>query len=222
MSESADALIEEILSDARKQAERTKRKARRKAEKITSNAEEKADTERERILQDARQKADAEQGRIEALIPQQEKFIRSQAVENLLNHARQKGVEKVRELTKSDEYPDILCGLAVEAINQMSGDAFNLFLTETDGEKEGEGFAERVADVVQDELGRDVEVQISDETIKASGGLQIVGEGGHEVCDETFEARLERMWPRLRQEVAKTLSDGDLESLYALGEYGSD
>lgn len=222
MGESADALIEEILSDARKKAERSKRKARRKAEKIVSDAEEEAEQERERILQQAREKAESEQHRIQALIPQQKNFIQSEAVETLLEHVRQEGMEKARTLVDSDEYEDILCGLAVSAIEQMAGDEFILLLTKNDAERFGEEIAEKVVDSLESEIDRDVTVRLGEDTIDASGGLKVVSADGHQICDETFEGRLERMWSRLRQEVAETLTDGDLKSLYAIGEIQSD
>ncbi len=222
MGESADALIEEILSDARKKAERSKRKARRKAEKIVSDAEEEAEQERERILQQAREKAESEQHRIQALIPQQKNFIQSEAVETLLEHVRQEGMEKARTLVDSDEYEDILCGLAVSAIEQMAGDEFILLLTKNDAERFGEEIAGKVVDALGSEIDRDVTVRLGADTIDASGGLKVVSADGHQICDETFEGRLERMWSRLRQEVAETLTDGDLKSLYAIGEIQSD
>lgn len=217
MGESADALIEEILSDARKQAERKKRKAERKAEKIKSDAEDEAEAERERILEDARKKGSNEQRRIEALIPQERKSIQSRAVEGLLEHARRTGMERLRELVDSDEYRDILCRLAVEAIDQMSGDSFTLFLTDDDRKRLGEELAGEVAQAAREKLDREVEVRTSDEPIRATGGLQVTGADGHEMCDETFEARLERLWPRLRQKVAKQLTDGDIASLFSVG-----
>ena len=55
-------------------------------------------------------------------------------------------------------------------------------------------------------LGREVSVDVAQEDLKARGGLVVRGKGTRELVDQTFEARLGRLWEDIRGQVADMLS----------------
>jgi len=209
MSESADSLVEQILEDARGQAERTKKKARRRAEKIVEQAREEAEEKRQSILEDAQSRAEAEERKVKAGISQDRRFLRQKARQKLLEHVRRRCMERLAALRNEDDYRDILLNLATDAIAQMEGEQFVLTLTPEDREQLGEELVNALPPRVADELNRDVEVELAEETVDACGGLKLMRRDGKEICDETFEGRMERLWPQLRHEVANRLTDSE-------------
>ncbi len=209
MSESADSLVEQILEDARGQAERTKKKARRRAEKAVEQAREDAEEERQSILDEAESRAEADEQKLKAGIAQDRRFLQQKALQELLEHVRERCMERLAELRNEEGYRDILLNLAAEAAAQMQGEQFVLVLSPEDREELGEELADALRRKVDDELDRDVEVELSEETVDACGGLKLMRGNGKEICDETFEGRMERLWPELRHEVADRLTDSE-------------
>lgn len=209
MSESADSLVEQILEDARRQAERKKKKAHRQAERIVEEAREEAEEERQSILEDADSRAEAEEKKLRAGISQEKRFLRQKALQELLEHVRERCLERLAALRGEDDYREVLLGLAMDALDQMRGECFVLTLRAEDRERLGEDLADALPERAAEELNRDLEVRLSEETVEARGGLTLMREDGKEICDETFEGRMRRLWPELRHEVADRLTSSD-------------
>jgi len=207
MSESADSLVEQILDDARGQAERKKKKARRQAEKTVEQAREEAEKERQRILDEADSQAEAEEEKLRAGISQEKRFLRQKVLQELLEHVRERCMERLAALRKQEDYRDILLYLATEALAQMEGKQFVLVLPPEDQEELGDELARALPDRAAEELDRNVDVTLSRETVDACGGLKLMRQDGKEICDETFEARMKRLWPELRHTVATRLTE---------------
>ena len=55
--------------------------------------------------------------------------------------------------------------------------------------------------------GREVIVETTEGTLDASGGLALSSGDGREVADQTFEARMDRLWDRVRGEVMSILGE---------------
>ena len=62
-----------------------------------------------------------------------------------------------------------------------------------------------VAKAISDDLGKKVKVSISKDTIRASGGIIIRNQDTTKWVDNTFEARLERLENKIRDEVSTIL-----------------
>jgi vacuolar-type H+-ATPase subunit E/Vma4 len=208
MEDANKTLIDEILEDARRRGERRKRRAEREAENIRSRARDRAQEEREEILEEGREKAARAQERIEATVSLEVAAVRQEAIERILAHARATAKERLRERRGEDGYADDLLRLAVTAIDHMQSDEFELAPAGPDDEVVDDDFCERLKEQVEDELDRDVDVSVADRTVEGSGGMQVWTEDGTELADQTFEARLERLWAELRVHVADVLLDG--------------
>jgi len=211
MADAAGALIEEILADARRQAERITHKAEREADRIISSARQTAERERSRILEEAKQRADKIRRTARGITAQQIRAVRCQALEHVLEQVRKAGMEKVLELTETDDYIESLCALALAAMKDMAGNKFTVILSARDRQKWGAQLEAKLKALAPKQLGRQVEIEIHSEEADFAGGLRIVGSNGKEVCDQTFEARLKRLWPQLRQQVASILFGDSLD-----------
>jgi len=211
MADAAGALIEEILADARRQAERITHKAEREADRITSSAKQNAERERSRILEEAKQRADKIRRTARGIMAQQVRAVHRQALEHVLEQVRNVGMQKVLKLTETDDYPESLCALALSAMKDMAGNRFTVILSARDKQKWGPQLETKLRALAPKQPGRQVEIEIiHSEEADFAGGLRIVGSNGKELCDQTFEARMKRLWPQLRQQVASILFGNSL------------
>jgi len=210
MNEAETTLAEQILADARKQAEPILRRARREAERIQKSAQEDAQRESEQAQERAGRRAELLLRRTEARARLDAENIRRSALEGILLQVRDRAAKSLSELADSPQYPDVLVGLAEDAARQMASRSIELLMRAPDRERHGA----YVAGALRERLGKgasggDFKVAVSDETVRGSGGLLVRSADGRTLCDETFEARLARMWEELREQVAAELfTDG--------------
>jgi vacuolar-type H+-ATPase subunit E/Vma4 len=200
-----DALTREILSDAEKRADRARRKAERDAAAIRRDAEREVAHARSRAVEAAREAIAHSEEIAGARIEQEMARLRLIAQEAVIDAVRDGAEAYLRELASRDEHRAVISELALDAIGKMSGHRFELVLRGTDRERWGEGVAAEVATAAGNRFRRAVQVRLAEDTIEAAGGLVVRGADGHEVADQTFETRLERLWPQIRSEIAEML-----------------
>jgi len=205
VSEQTDTLEKQILEDARRQAEPILRRARREAKEVLRRAEEEAARRRSEVCDRAARKAEAEAERLRARAELEAENIRRRAREEILRQVRNQAVEALRAVTGTARYEEILVRLGLAALEAMSGRRFELVMREQDRDACGERVARILRERAATELGKQIIVTVADETAVGIGGLVVRRADGHQVCDQTFEARLDRLWDQLRVEVAGVL-----------------
>ena len=206
MSDQEHNLQEEILADARRRAERLSQRAQRDAEAFVQEARTFAEQERERLMQAMRQRAAREQTMQEARLEQEVQRLRRQAFQDVLERVRAEAEGELAALAAGQEAHQMLVRLAVSAIDAMRGETFTLALRAEDRKRWGAALPQEVSAAVQSQLGRKVNVTIANEEVRAAGGLIVRGEGTRELVDQTFEARMERLWEDIRGHVAGMLN----------------
>ena len=219
MSDQADTLAEQILADARKQAEPIKRRAGREAQRMADRARESAERERQEARARAERDAGARLRRTRARTQLEVANIRRRGAEDILLAVRERAMQALAELTRSDDYPAVLVALATVAAREMGSESIELVMRAEDREAHGpqvvEALRERLGvGALRGRLGvgesdRRVEVGLSNSTVRTTGGLLVWSADGRRLCDQTFEARLARLWDGLREEVAADLFEAD-------------
>lgn len=205
MSDQEHNLEDEILADARRRAERTLQRARREAERVVREAKGVAQQERERLMEMARQRTEREQRMQEARLGQELQRMRRQAFQDVLDNVRAEAERELGALPGDEEARQMLVRLAAGAIDAMHGERFLLVLRPEDRERWRNGIAEEVRSAVSSGSGRSVRVAVADEDLKATGGLLVRAQDTSEMVDQSFEARMERLWEEIRGHVADTL-----------------
>lgn len=206
MSEQGSSLEQEILADARRRAERALQHARREADRIVAEAKEAARQEHEKLMAGVRHRVQRQERMQGARLDQEVQRLRRQAFEHVVARVRAEAEKELAELADSEDGRQVLARLAVAAIEAMRGDAFLLVLRPEDRRRWGERMAEDVRAAVSSELSRTVSVEVADEELRARGGLVVHGKGTRELVEQTFEARMGRLWEDIRGEVADMLS----------------
>ncbi len=205
MSDEGKGLEQEILSDARRRADRALQHAKREADRIIGEAKEAARQEQEKLMEGVRHRVAREERMQEARLDQELHRLRRQAFEEVVARVRAEADRELAELADSDDGRAMLVRLAVGAIGPMRGDSFTLVLRAEDRQRWGSGLAEDVRSAAAAELERQVSVQMADEELTARGGLVVRGDGTRELVDQTFEARMGRLWEDIRGQVADML-----------------
>jgi vacuolar-type H+-ATPase subunit E/Vma4 len=199
--ERADSKLDkEIISDARSQAERRLKAARKEAEEVVAAAKKEAKEQGEKILAAARKRAEAKASVVESSIEIEAQRIslaaREKAIQSILDESTAKLAGK-----SGYDYAASLVALGTEAIAKMSGDSFVVTLGKEDAASLGGQVLGRIAERVKAETGRDVRLRLG-EPKAVSGGIIVESENGRERVDNSFARRLERYFPQIRLEVA--------------------
>ena len=188
-----DVLREEILADARRQAERTLRRTEHDAEDALQKARKGADADRDSRLDAARREAERRRNLVLAAIPVEEARMRAQRTEEVLEAIR--GEARERLLERGDDYRACLVRLAAGALAQMAGEQFVLEL----GAEDLKALGSRLADDVRKAAGREgLQIAVAPEPAAIEAGVIVRDADGRQVVDNRLAARLERLWPALR------------------------
>ena len=189
-----NVLREEILADARRQAERTVRRAERDAEDALAQARKEADADRDSRLDAARREAERRRNLVLAAIPVEEARMRAQRIEEVLEAIRDEARRRLAE-RGGEEYRRTLVRLAAEAVSIMAGEQFVLELGAADLKAVGNG----LADDVRKTVGRQgLQITVAPEPADIETGVIVRDADGRQVVDNRLAARLERLWPALR------------------------
>jgi len=192
------ALQDEILDDARRRAEETVGNARREADAILAKARADAESERLAALKAAEAEARRRHGLVLATIPIRVARRRAECVEAALERIHDEARRRL-EAREGFDPREGLMRLAAEALAAMEGNRFVLQVSDADRRALGD----TGLDEVRRRAGRQgLELALGQGDAAIRGGVLVRDDEGRQVWDNRFEARLVRLWPGLRREIA--------------------
>ena len=198
---SQEVLRDEILADARRQAERAIRKAERDGQAAMEKAKSEAEQEREEKLATAHAAAERKRSLALASVPVEIGRMRAADVEQALRSLRERARQQLADRQGFD-YGPTLALLAAEAIARMDGDAFVLGLSAADHSD----YSKTLAAEVQARIERPgVSVTVDPQPADIAAGIVVRDPEGRQVWDNSLAARLDRLWPSLRSQLAEYL-----------------
>jgi vacuolar-type H+-ATPase subunit E/Vma4 len=198
-NDAQNKINEEILADARTKAERALRSARREAEKITKKAQDDAEQIEQEVINHARGRAEAQAKIIQTATEPARRRIKLDVREEVLLSVISDA--KVRLLNRdSDDYGRTLTALTAEAAELLQDEGLTAYLSSEDYDKFGAALPGRL-------LGLTLEVRPASQPLE--GGVIVETADGRRRVDNSIEARLERIYPELRREIAQTLFGDD-------------
>ncbi|MEA3366682.1 MAG: V-type ATP synthase subunit E [Planctomycetota bacterium] len=194
-------LTDEILADARRQADRLRRRAERDATDTADQADREAEADREQRLSEARADADRRRRLTLATVPVAEGRLRAGRIEEVLDGVREAARERLVARDGYD-YREMLVRLAAGPVREMVGQAFVLELAEADRDAVGPDVAAGVRRLV----GREgLQASLAAEAAAIEGGVIVRDADGRQRWDNSLAARLERLWPDLRRRIAEEM-----------------
>lgn len=194
-----NALADEILGDARRQAERKIASAKRTAERIVKTAQSQTEGARQEATRAAEQKLAHERELILAGVPHQRQIrelrVKSEVIDRLFAEA----MESMKSADKSERLA-LLAHLSSGAISAMPGDSFTLEVAPNDAQELGRHLADKVKQVA----GRNIEITVVPSE-KVDGGVIARTADGRHMVDNSFATRLRRVPQELQTKIAEIL-----------------
>ncbi|MHC5034929.1 MAG: V-type ATP synthase subunit E family protein [Planctomycetota bacterium] len=139
MTEQEQALAQEIMADARRRADRLRQRAEREAQRIVAEAGEETQSARESALAAARRHVAHERAVSEARTAQEMARLRLELRQEAIDGVRSEVTRRLAALAAGPEHKEVLKGLALLAIEAMSGERFRLVLRQEDRDAWGGG-----------------------------------------------------------------------------------
>lgn len=189
----AEPLCEEIIAAARRAADEALRAAKAQAGEILSKAAADAEKERAEKLSQARAGAARQSDLILATVPVEVARMKAARIELLLGAVLDDVRQQLAVRDRTNER-EVAIALATEALMRMSGDEFVLKVSS------------RPDDAALDEIKRRVgrpELRIRiEESAEVGAGVIVQDVEGRQIWDNRLVARLDRMWPEIRRQIA--------------------
>ena len=196
-----DALIDEIMADARKKAGRAARRAEQEAKDIVDKAGREAEDALKSAIDAARQRAERQKTIVLATVDIEAQRIEIDARESVIRDAFDAAEKRLAERQGFD-YAGVLANLVAAAAEAIGGDRFVVTLAERD-RKSVELAA--LQQTVSKKLGRAVRLDLAPEAAPISGGVIVYSADGRRMVDNSFESRMARTYDHLRRQVAQIL-----------------
>ncbi len=199
---SEEGLCAAILAEAHQECAHVLALARKQKEAVVADAVAEASRLKKERLARARAEADHCRELISATLPIEVARKRRSAIEALLETVH-KSVRSRCEAAQDLESPLRQIALASDAIGRMQGDSFVVKLRRGPSRSEADGLARAIATGV----GRSgLRIAVVEDLTIQSDGVLVRDTLGHQVWDNTCLARLERLWPELRRQIAVRVS----------------
>ena len=199
---SPELLRQEILAEARRESDGIIHRAQAAMAAFLSKAAADADQDRCGRLAGARAEAARRKEIILENLTVEARRLRATRVEKLLQAVHEEARRRLMNREGFD-YREAVTALAADAMKRMSGNAFIVNLSAADCTAFGDGLAEEIAGRV----GRSpLNVTIANDSTTKVEVLVIQDVEGRLVWDNSLSARLERLWPDLRRQLAAEAS----------------
>lgn len=175
-----------------------------------------ADQVYEQVMAQAKKEAAqrTDQLRSAARLTWKQEFLRQQ--EMLLDQILDQTRQRLTQVRVSSDYPHILLRLAGEGIEILGGSRFRMQVS--NGDKaflNDEWFSALQSLVLTKQNQGEFYAELVPEPAPISGGIIIFDENELNMVDNSFEQRLQRLWPFFRQELVKRylreIENGDSE-----------
>jgi|ERR1019366_9299078 vacuolar-type H+-ATPase subunit E/Vma4 len=198
---SPDVLSEEILADAKRECDEIIRRAQRESESLLAAATAEAEKIRREKLDAARAEAARRTELMLATIPVEAGRLRSARIEAILENIREEARRQL--LARKFDYHETVVALAAEAVHLMPGTDFVLKISAADHA----AFGDKLAEEIRQRTRRSpLNLTVSADPAITGGGVMVQDAEGIRIWDNRLLARLERLWPELRRQIAARTS----------------
>ena len=207
----ASEIVERIKEDAREERARILREAKAKVEERVKNAKASIEERKKRFIESERQKAADNKERIIRAKRLDAKKFRWDVEERAIKRAFDEALERIQHVKeegfRGNSYSSILAGLIKDAAMSItagserssSGSELEVALSNEDAQF----VTEEMLKNISAEVGCDV--RLSRERIKTVGGVIVRRSDGRIEVNNTFEERMKRLYPGLREDVVRVL-----------------
>ena len=211
----ASELVERIKEEAKEEQERILREARAQAEELVKNAKADIEERKKRFIEAESRKAAENKERIIRAKRLDAKKFRWDVEEKAIKRAFEEALKRVQRVKeegfRGKSYPGILAGLIKDAAlsitagseRSSSSSSSELELEVVLSAEDAQFVTGEMLKEISGEVG--CEVRLSKERIKTVGGVIVRRSDGRIEVNNTFEERMKRLYPGLREDIVKVL-----------------
>ena len=191
-----EKVVREVLQKAKEEADSLVQRAEKVRERRLERAKEELSQPQAEVLAQARLGAQREKEKLMTSAKLEAKMKVLRKKEELVNRVFQQAIQRLQDIRRSPDYPEIISRLIEEAVHAL-GD--KELIVEYDS-KDNSVFTQGFKDELANRLNLNLHFQASE---IPSGGVIVRSQ--HAVFDNSFQARLERWKPELREKVLEIL-----------------
>ena len=187
---SLEQTIDKILDQTEKEIESNISSALSDSQKTLENALPNLEREYDKIIADGKKEADKIEKQITGGADIEARNKQLLALEESVDKVFKSALDQIANADRSGDYANLIKSLLEESITILGTSEIIVFTNSKD------------KDVVQSSLSGFPGSELSSETIECLGGVKIKSKNGAMTFDNTLDARIERLKPLIRKEIA--------------------
>ena len=189
--------IDKILTQTEKSILSNIQSALSESQKTLDNAIPKLEQEYEKVISDGKKEADKIEKQIIGSSDLEARNKQLLALEEAIDKVFTKAIDQISNMTRSGDYSNLIKTLLDESTEILGTTKVIIYTNSKD------------KNVVQDVLSKYPGAEISPETINCLGGITVKSKDGAMKFDNTLDARIQRMKPLIRKEIATKFGVGN-------------
>jgi V/A-type H+-transporting ATPase subunit E len=189
--------IDKILTQTEKSILSNIQSALSESQKTLDNAIPKLEQEYEKVISDGKKEADKIEKQIIGSSDLEARNKQLLALEEAIDKVFTKAIDQISNMARSGDYSNLIKTLLDESIEILGTTKIIIYTNSKD------------KNVVQDVLSKYHGAEISPETINCLGGITVKSKDGAMKFDNTLDARIQRMKPLIRKEIATKFGVGN-------------
>lgn len=189
--------IDKILTQTEKSILSNIQSALSESQKTLDNAIPKLEQEYEKVISDGKKEADKIEKQIIGSSDLEARNKQLLALEEAINKVFTKAIDQISNMARSGDYSNLIKTLLDESTEILGTTKVIIYTNSKD------------KNVVQDVLSKYPGAEISPETINCLGGITVKSKVGAMKFDNTLDARIQRMKPLIRKEIATKFGVGN-------------
>lgn len=178
----------EILSSLKSSLDET--------QETLSKSQSKLEQEYDRIVNEGKKEADKVQKQIIGSSDLESRNKQLKMVDDSVQNVFDKAIEKIKTIKRDDKYSKLINTLLKEATETLGTKDVTVYTNSTDKK------------IVNSLLSKFSGAELASETIECLGGIEIKSKDGSMSFNNTIDARLDRMKPLIRKEIARKFGLG--------------
>ena len=189
--------IDKILTQTEKSILSNIQSALSESQKTLDNAIPKLEQEYEKVISDGKKEADKIEKQIIGSSDLEARNKQLLALEEAIDKVFTKAIDQISNMARSGDYSNLIKTLLDESTEILGTTKVIIYTNSKD------------KNVVQDVLSKYPGAEISPETINCLGGITVKSTDGAMKFDNTLDARIQRMKPLIRKEIATKFGVGN-------------
>ena len=189
--------IDKILAQAQSDASSSLKKSLEESLGTLSKTESFLEQEYDRIIDEGKKEAEKIEKQIIGSSDLESRNKQILLVEDSVQKVFEKAIEKIKSSTHDDNYSKLIESLLAESTNALGTSEVTIYTNSKDKQ------------IVESLLSKFSGAEISNDSIECLGGVEVKSKDGTMTFNNTIDARVERMKPLIRKEIATKFGIGN-------------